>query len=291
MAHRHQGVNDTMQRRDFLRTALGAVAGGALLPRAAEGLWPDAMRAGLGPIGIQLYTVRREMARDVESTLATIAQIGYREVEFAGLFNHSAKDVRAMLDRHGLKAPSSHVGMPRRMDQWPAMLDDARTLGQSYIITPSFPNDDLSPDGMKRIADQFNAAGAAAKKAGLQFGFHNHAEEFKPVGGQVPYDTLLAECDPSLVKFEIDIFWMVTGGRDPLTYLAKYPGRFPMVHAKDRTADGRMTDVGSGTIDWPKMMGAFERAGLKHCFVEHDDPADPFASARASYAYLSRLKI
>ncbi len=278
-----------MQRRDFLRTTLGAVAGGALLPRLAAGEWARSGAGSLGPIGIQLYTVRREMAKDVESTLATIAGIGYREVEFAGLFNHSAADVRKMLDRHGLAAPSSHVGLPDDMSAWPAMLDDALTLGQSYIICPSFPSRDLSPDGMKRIAARFNAAGAAAKKAGLRFGFHNHAEEFKPVDGQVPYDLLLSECDPSLVTFEIDIYWMVTGGRDPLAYLAKYPGRFPMIHAKDRTADGRMADVGAGVIDFPKILAAFKRAGLQHCFVEHDNPPDPFASARASFAYLNAL--
>lgn len=279
-----------MQRRDFLRSALGAVAGGAILPRLAGAEWRGARPAGsLGPIGIQLYTVRGAMARDLEATLATIARIGYREVEFAGLFDHPAAAVRKILDRNGLVAPSSHVGLPRDMSAWPAMLDDALALGQSYIICPSFPSRDLSPDGMKRIAAQFNAAGAAARKAGLQFGFHNHAQEFQPVDGQVPYDLLLAECDPALVTFEIDIYWMVTGGRDPLAYLAKYPGRFPMVHAKDRTADGKMTDVGSGVIDFPKILAAFKRAGLQHCFVEHDNPADPFASARASFTYLDGL--
>lgn len=277
-----------MQRRDFIRTTAGVLAGGALLPRIAGAEWP-ARPGSLGPIGLQLYTVRREAAKDFESTLATVAQIGYREIEFAGLYNHSAKDVRAMLGRHGLTAPSSHVGMPADMKDWPAMLDDANTLGQSYIITPSFPFNDLSADGMKRIAEEFNAAGTAAKQAGLQFGFHNHAREFTPVGGQVPYDTLLAECDPGLVVFEIDLYWMITGGRDPLQYLAQSPRRFPMVHAKDRTADGKMAAVGAGVIDFPKILAAFERAGLKHCFVEHDDAADPYASARASFAYLDHL--
>jgi sugar phosphate isomerase/epimerase len=276
-----------MERRDFVRTALGAAAG-MLAPRFAAAEWTRA--AGrLGPIGIQLYTVRREMATDIEATLAEVAQIGYREVEFAGLFGHPARDVRAMLARHGLAAPSSHVAMPSDMSDWPRMLDEALTLGQSYIITPSLPSDDWTPGGIQRIAAQFNIAGDVAKKAGVQFGFHNHAAEFKPVDGRVPYDELLAECDPSLVKMEIDIYWMVTGGRDPLTYVAKYPGRFPMVHAKDRAANGAMADVGSGTIDFPKILGAFERAGLRHCFVERDDASDPYASARASFAYLHNL--
>ena len=102
-------------------------------------------------------------------------------------------------------------------------------------------------------------------------------------------DHLLADCDPSLVTFEIAISWLVTGGRDPLAYLAKYPGRFPMVHAKDRTADGRMADVGTGVIDFPEILAAFKRGGLQHCFVERDDAPDPFASARASFAYLDAL--
>ncbi len=277
-----------MERRDFLRTTLGAVAGGVLVPHLATAAW-RAPTGSLGPIGLQLYTVRSEMGVDMERTLAAVSAIGYREVEFAGLFGHPAKEVRAMLDRHGLVAPSSHVGMPNSMDDWPRMLDEALTLGQSFIITPSLPSDDWSAAGMQRIAAQFNAAGEAAKKAGLQFGFHNHAAEFKPVDGLVPYDLLLAECDAGLVKMEIDIYWMVTGGRDPLTYVARYPGRFPMVHAKDRAPDGAMADVGSGVIDFPTVLEAFERAGLKHCFVERDDASDPYASARTSFAYLNNL--
>lgn len=279
-----------MERRDFLRTAFGAVAGGALLPRLAAGRWPSTWDAGsLGPIGLQLYTVRTEMAKDVDSTLATVARIGYKEVEFAGLFGHSAKDVRAMLDRHGLVAPSSHVAFPSDQTKWPGIIDDAHTLGQSYVISPSLPSNDLSSDGVKHIADQFNAAGAVLKKAGLRFGFHNHDEVFHPVNGRVPYDELLAACDPALVAFEVDIYWMVNGGGDPLKYVAKYPGRFPMVHAKDRTADGKMADVGKGVLDFPKILSAFKRAGLQHCFVEHDHPANPFASARDSFDYLNAL--
>ncbi len=276
-----------MQRRDFVRTTLGALAGGALLPKLARAGWRDP--GTLGKIGIQLYTVRREMAQDVDATLATIAQIGYREVEFAGLFHHSAKDVRAMLERHGLVAPSSHVALPDDMSQWPAALADANTLGQAYIICPSFDDKYLTPDGIKQIAARFNVAGAAAKKAGLQFGFHNHDAIFKATDGKVLYDLLLAECDPKLVVFEIDVYWMVTGGADPLHYLARYPGRFPLIHAKDRASDGKMTDVGSGTIDWPRLLRAFERQGLKHTFVENDDAQHPYASARASFAYLNRL--
>ncbi len=279
-----------MERRDFLRTAFGAAAAGVLLPRLAAGEWSTTRADGsLGPIGLQLYTVRTEMAKDVDSTLATVAGIGYKEVEFAGLFGHPAKDVRAMLNHHGLVAPSSHVAFPRDAKAWPGIIADAHTLGQSYVVSPSLPDNDLTPDGVKRIADEFNAAGAILKKAGLRFAFHNHDTVFHAVDGHVPYDLLLAECDPALVAFEVDIYWMVNGGGDPLAYVAKYPGRFPMVHAKDRTADGKMADVGKGVLDFPKILAAFKRAGLQHCFVEHDHPAHPFASARDSFDYLNAL--
>ncbi|MDE3150647.1 MAG: TIM barrel protein [Gemmatimonadota bacterium] len=277
-----------MERRDFIRTALGAVAGGALLPGLAAAEWRG-RAARLRAIGLQLYTVRTEMAGDVEGTLAAVAAIGYREVEFAGLFGRQPRDVRAMLDRHGLVAPSSHVAVPAAMDEWKRDLDDALVLGQSYIVCPWIDEKDRTTDGLKRVAARFNAAGAAAKQAGLQFAYHNHDFEFTPIDGRLPYDLLLAECDRSLVKMEIDIYWMVNGGQDPLAYLARDPGRFPMVHAKDRTADGNMADVGAGVIDFPKILGAFERAGLMHCFVERDDAPQPMASARASFAYLDRL--
>ncbi|HVZ78141.1 MAG TPA: sugar phosphate isomerase/epimerase [Gemmatimonadaceae bacterium] len=275
-----------MNRRHFLKAAAAGAAAGTLVPRWLGAAAPS-RATRLGPIGIQLHTVRREMARDVEQALAMIAGIGYREVEFAGLFNHSARDVRAMLDRHGLVAPSSHVAVPDRDDDWKRALDDAVTLGQSWIVCPWIDEKDRTADGYKRVAARFNWAAQAAKDAGLQFAYHNHDFEFKPINGRPAFDLLLAECDASLVKMEMDIFWLVNGGQDPLDYLARYPGRFPMLHVKDRSADGRMVDVGAGVIPFGKI---FAQAHASHYFVEHDEPADAMASARASYAWLRKLE-
>ena len=278
---------DPISRRAFVHeaAAAAALAFAPGLAVAADGLG----RAKLDAIGIQLYTVRAQMAANVDTTIAAIAEIGYREVEFAGLFGKSAREMRAILDRNHLVAPCSHVSVPPTADEWQRMLEDAATLGQAYIACASIGGRDRSVDGYKRVAAQFNTAGAAAKRAGLQFAYHNHDFEFRPVDGRLPYDILLAECDADLVKMEMDLYWIVTGGQDPLAYFARHPGRFPLVHVKDRATDGAMADVGAGTIDFKAIFAQAGRAGIKHYFVEHDNTKDPLATARASFDYLKRL--
>jgi sugar phosphate isomerase/epimerase len=267
-----------MIRRTFLRQATQALlACGLKIP----------MRAKLGAIGIQAYTVRFAMQRDVPGTLAALAAIGYREVELAGLFDRTAAEMRKMLDDAHLVAPSSHV--PLLTSNWSKVIDDAKTLGQQYVVCPFIDQADRTVDGYKRIAARFNQFGEQAKKSGLQFAYHNHDFEFDTVGGIVPYDLLLAECDATLVQMEVDIFWMVKGGRDPIKYFAAHPGRFPMVHAKDMTKSGEMVDVGKGAIDFAAIFRHSAEAGLTHVFVEHDEPPAPLDDARVSYTYLRQL--
>ena len=211
---------------------------------------------------MQLYTVREVMKDDFEGKLAKVAEIGYREVEFAGYENHTPQEIRAMLDRHGLTGPSAHVPYKSLGDAWPGVLDAAHVVGHQYLVNP-YIDDDVrkGPDGWKRAAETFNRAGEASQKAGIQFAYHNHWFEFAPVNGKLPYDILLEECDPKLVKMEMDLCWIEVGGQDPLKYFKKYPGRFPLVHVKDLTkipkvdASGgqnfgdslpEMTEVGSG---------------------------------------------
>ncbi|MGH7672899.1 MAG: sugar phosphate isomerase/epimerase family protein [Gemmatimonadales bacterium] len=260
---------------------------GALVPHARR----TTHRARLDKIGLQLYTVRRAMQEDVERTLARVAAAGYTEVEFAGYFGKSPAEVRAMLDRHGLSAPAVHVGS-LEPDQWRASLDAARVIGHRYIVVPWIPAESRTLDGYKRVAESFSRAAAQARDAGLQFGYHNHDFEFTPLDGRLPYDVLLEHTDPHLVQFEMDLYWITKGGQDPLTYFARWPGRFPLVHVKDSAGapEHKMVDVGAGKIDWKRIFARREQAGIRHFFVEHDEPADPFASIRASYAYLKRLE-
>jgi sugar phosphate isomerase/epimerase len=291
-----------MNRRAFLETAT-TVTAATLLSRRVT--WAAADHK-IDKLGVQLYTVRDQMKADFEGTLAKVAAIGYQEVEFAGYFDHSPKDVRAAIDRHGLASPSCHVPWDVLGDKWPGQIESAKIIGQSYIVCPWIPEEvRKQPDIWKRAADTFNRAGEASKKAGVQFAYHNHWFEFLPVDGKLPYDVLLEMCDPNLVKMELDLCWITVAGADPIKYFDRYPGRFPLVHVKDikslpkiSAAGGQdfgdslkdMTAVGSGIIDWKKIFEQSERAGIKHYIVEHDKPKDPFESIKTSYNYLHQLR-
>ena len=280
----------SMDRRTFVAAA-GAAIAGLTVPEARAPI-PDPRRR-LDRIGLQLYTVRGLMAKDFEGTLAKVAQIGYREVEFAGYFDHPPKDVRAMLDRLGLVSPAAHVAYENIAAGWDQVLDAAHAIGHSYIVVAWIPEQERKDlDGWKRVAEKFTRAGEACRRAGLQFAFHNHSYEFSPVAGQLPYDVLLAAADPQLVKLEMDLFWITNGDQDPLAYFHKYPGRFPLVHVKDMAPgpDRKMVDVGKGKIDWKRIFAQSQLAGIEHSFVEHDEPPDPIASIQASYDYLQRLE-
>ena len=288
-----------LPRRTFLLT-LGAAAahvatGGSAraLAACAGGRVPEPSR--LDRVGIQLYTLRSLAARDLEGTLAAVAGIGYREVEFAGYFDRPARELRAVLDRLGLSAPSAHVAAAQLSGEARSrVLDDAAALGHRWVTIPWLPEEDRrSLDTWKRVAARFNEAGRAAAAAGLRLAYHNHDFEFREVGGAVPFEVLLAETDPSLVDFQVDLYWMVRAGHDPLAWLAAHPGRFPMLHVKDSAGppEHRMVDVGRGTIDFARILGAFATAGARHFFVEHDRPQDPLESATTSYAHLKSLTI
>ncbi len=277
----------TPDRRTFLKT-LGASAL-ATLGIPASRIPPPASR--LDRIGLQLYTVRDEMKKDVEATIARVAATGYRDVEFAGYFGRAPRDLRALLDHNGLSSPSSHISLAP--DQWRAALDAAPVVGHRYVVLAWIPAEERHTlDDYKRWAERLNRAGTEAKAAGLQFAYHNHDFEFAPVEGKLPYGILLAETDPKLVQMEMDLYWITKGGQDPLAYFARWPGRFPMVHVKDSMGppDNKMADVGAGKIDWKRIFAKEQQAGIKHFFVEHDQPADAFASIRASCEYLKRLE-
>lgn len=286
------------RRRSFLRLA-GGVLGGLVIAPGARALRVLGESGGararrtpmLGHIGIQLYTVRHLMERDAAGTLGKLANIGYEEVELAGLYGKSAREMRSLLRRSGLTAPSAHIGTAEMRGDWERTLADALTIGQRYITCAWIDETDRTPYGYRKIAELFNRSAAAARKAGLQFCYHNHDFEFRRTGDIVPYDLLLTDCDPDLVKMEMDIFWLVKGGRDPIEYFRSYPGRFPLVHVKDMDGSGRMVDVGAGVIGFRGIFEHAERAGIQHYFVEHDDPRDPLATARASYEYLRELEL
>jgi len=277
-----------IERREFVKTL--AAAGVAIACPGAVRTARPARR--LDKVGLQLYTVRDKMKDDFEGTLARVAEIGYKEVEFAGYFDHTPTDVKAILDRHGLSAPSTHIALAGE-DAWQTSLETAKAIGHEYIVVPWIPEERRKTlDDWKSVADVFNRAAKMAHDAGLQFAYHNHDFEFPRVDGQVPYDVLLQNTDPKLVQLEIDLYWMTKGGQDPLAYFARWPGRIPLVHVKDSAGapEHKMVDVGQGKIDWKRIFAKQDQAGIKHFFVEHDQPPQPFDDIAASYRYLKQLE-
>jgi len=284
----------TLDRRRFI----GAV--GAASVAAASRVWAASIRR----VGVQLYTVRGEMEKNFEGTLARVARLGFKEVEFAGYFGRLPAQVREILSRNGLRSPSAHIDYASLTgDAWPKAIDNAKTIGHDYLIV-AWLDDDFrkQPDVWKRVADTFNRAGEISRKAGIQFAYHNHNFEFVPVDGKRPYDVLLESCDPRLVKMEMDLCWITAAGADPLQYFRRYPGRFRLVHVKglskqpppDAPIPGVLpliTDVGhDDVIDWKGIFAHSKEAGIEHYFVEHDVPKEPFESLKASYDYVSKLK-
>lgn len=274
----------SITRRDAVKALAGLAAAGAVGPGERAG------RRRLDRIGLQLYTVRSEMQKSVAATLERVASIGYDEVEFAGYFNQTPAQLAALLEANGLAAPSAHLGLDVMRTGWEKALDDAARIGHRYVVVAFLPaNERNSVDAYRRIAAEFNRAGEAAKAKGMTFAYHNHDFEFEPMDGTKGFDVLLEECDPALVAIEMDLYWITHAGHDPIGYLRREPGRFPLVHVKDRNPDGSMADVGKGTIDFPAIFAA-AAGGIRHHFVEHDRPGDAFDSVTASHRYLSSLR-
>jgi sugar phosphate isomerase/epimerase len=271
----------TMQlsRRHFL-------AGAAALSVTGHG---GAAFAGLGgkpfkKIGVQLYTVRDALNADPGGTLSRVRGIGFDEVETAGFAGKSAKEFRALLDGAGLTCISGHVGYDDWFKRPEAALDDMAALGAKYAVLAW-----LQPDQRKEwvaLGQKMNQWGELCKARGLQMTYHNHDFEFQNTPEGMPFHLLLEHTDPKLVAFELDCYWASFAGHDPVHVLHEHGDRIRLLHVKDKGADGKMTPVGQGTIDWSKVLPAGKQAGVTNIFVEHDNPADPFASITAGLKYL-----
>lgn len=302
-----------MNRRHFLRTSLAAAA--ALSAGAVQ----SAYAARPAPLGVQLFTVMTELERDFDGTLRTLARIGYREVETIGAFGRDPAVVRRAFDAAGLVSPSQHlmardlyanflaftrhqitaeaVGEAWKTDmaaaRMPEIIDEAigraKVMGQKFIVLQMiWPEQMATRAALDEFCRALNLAGAACAKAGLTFNFHNHSEEFARIGDYVPYDVILKNTDPTLVKLELDIYWAARAKQDPVRLFAENPGRFVQCHVKDSTADGDFATVGKGVIDFKRILPAARRAGVRHFYVEYDRADDPMAVVREAYPALRR---
>ena len=289
-----------MRRRDFLAVAplAAAAACRAAAPSGegagggdagAEALAGSSVSVDFG-LGVQVYTLREEFAEDLDGALAGLAAIGYRHVELWQLHGLSATEMRSRLDAAGLRAVSSHYSLDLLRNDLDRTLDGASALGQELMVVPSLDGDERTADGLRRVADDFNRLGERIRDAGMRFGYHNHDWEFEALpDGMRPMDLLLDLTDPALVDWQMDIFWTVQGGGDPMALLGQRAGRVTSVHVKDRSSAGDMVDVGDGVIDFRTILTEADRLGLRHAFVEHDVPADAMESVRKGFAHLNTL--
>lgn len=269
-------------------SALGDAGAEAGTETATEASAADA--ALISVAGLGLYTVRSEMEKSVEATLARVAKVGYKEVEFAGYFGKRPAEIAAILKSNGLTAPSVHVPLPEIRAKWDETLDAASTIGHKFLVCPWVAEEERgAADNWRQIAADLNKAGESASKAGFQLAYHNHDFEFAPIAGTNAYSILLAEADPKLVKMELDLYWAAKSEQDPLALFKAYPGRFPLVHVKDMAKDGSFTEVGAGSIDFRRIFARARQAGIRHYFVEQDQSNDPFASITKSYRALRRI--
>ncbi len=265
----------------------GGLAAGALL-------LPNRLRATkVSDVGIQLYTVRKEMLADAKGTLQQLAKIGYKELESArsdkgNFYGLQPKEIKKIAGDLGMTVRSGHVHID---ENWQRSIDMAAEAGQTYLVCSSLPSEGQTVANYQRCADTFSKAAEQCKKSGLTFGYHNHEYEFDKVDGQVLYDILLDRTDPKLVTMEMDLGWVIVTGNDPLAYFSKYPGRFPLWHLKDMDkVKKESTEFGKGQINVKQMLQNMNKSGVKYFFVEQEEyPKTALESAKYDFDYLAKL--
>lgn len=294
-----------MNRRDFVKLS-GTMAASALMI-SPEQLLLETKNKNKG-IGIQLYTVRNEMSKDVQGTLKKVAHVGYTFIENAGYHNGTfysmpKTDFKKVIDDLGLKMVSGHVspgsssgdkvmGLTYKFEQ---VCEDAVAVGQKYLGTGWMgPEFRTTIDDYKWFAEMLNKGGEIANKFNLKFFHHNHDFEFNPINGMVPYDILLSETDKKLVSFELDHYWTRKAGIDSIKLMNDHPGRFPLWHIKDmdNTPKQAFTEVGTGVIDYQKVFKQKKVSGMEFYFVEQDSCVTnpPLKSMEISYNNLKKIK-
>lgn len=316
-----------MKRRTFLQhsgvLSLASIAPGSVF--SANGL--------IGKVGLGLFSIPKMLDANVDTAFGMLHQMGYREVELygpyefstakakqswaavtpqlgfkgSGFYGKTAGEMVKLAKKHGLSIPSMHTDLDTLMNNISPLLDAANEVGASYVVLPAIPDEyRKTEEDYKRIADIFNKIGADASKQNVRFAYHNHGYGLQVKDGRMPLDVILDNTDPQLVYFEMDLYWTIAGGADPLQLFSKHKGRYKMVHVKDMKEKKRfegdggdatqwiklfpyMTSAGSGVFDLPKILTSAKANGVEHFFVEQDMVADPEVSLKKSIDYLKTL--
>lgn len=284
----------SQSRRKFLQTS-GLFAAGVLL--SSNEVFA---RKKLSTFGIQLWSVQGEMGKDPKGTLKLLSSYGYKQIEgFEGnkgmFWGMTPAEFKQQMDDNGMQFISSHCNINKDFEKKAA---EAASIGMKYLVCP-YIGPQKTIDGFKKAADTFNEKGEICRKNGLRFAYHNHGYSFKPVDGQIPEDVMIANTNPATVDFELDMYWVVTGGADIKTYLKKYENRFKLCHVKDRdkTATPKDDDasviIGTGSIDYQTIVPYAKKCGVEYFIVEQEQfkGTTPMASAEADAKYMMTLKV
>lgn len=277
-------------RRDFIKNVSATTAFSLMFPEDFFSM------NNKKHIGIQLYTIRKELEENFEGSLIKLANIGFNTVETAGyndrkFYGYKPKYFKKYMNNLGLYAQSSHANVQlKNVDQ---IIEDTLEVGMDYLVKPSINGERRkSIDDYKRIADEFNLIGERCMKSGLRFAYHNHAFEFEELEGQIPYNLLLENTDSENLTMQLDTYWMVYGGFQPVDYFKKYPGRFELFHIKDMDDSKKResTEIGNGTIDFEEIFKVNKISGMKYFFLEQESFNMPvFKSLAISYNYLNNI--
>lgn len=239
-------------------------------------------------IGVQLWTVRSALAVSVPDTLEAVADAGYRNVEPFSFHGFTAEEFAALLDQNDLRAPSMHTNIDALANDLDQVIADADAIGARFVTLAFVGPEWRTEEGVAELAAILNDAGEQLRRSGKQLAYHNHDFEFTTTfdDGRTMFEVLAESTNPHLVKFQVDIYWVVTGGADPVALIEEYDNRVVTLHVKDRAADGSFADVGEGTIDFAEI---FDTRPFRYYFVENDQPDDPIDSINDSYANLREI--
>ena len=273
----------------------------SLLLAFGASLFASATRKSLGPLGLEMYSLRRELVKDLPGTLALVRQFGFEEVEVPNLYGLTSNQFREQLDKAGLHCSAMVAQHDRLSQDLEGVISDARVLNANYVIYSWIPHqNDFSEADCRRGAADMNRWGAALKQAGLDFCYHPHGYEFRPGPGGTLFDLLAAETDRAVVHFQADVFWIAWPGQDPVTILRRYPMRFLLMHLKDIRQGTMLGDlsghappetsvaVGSGMLDIPAILGVAKRIGIKRYYIEDEAP-EAASNIPVSLRYLKSL--
>ena len=285
------------KRRDFLKLGGNLAAGLAIAPMACKLMTKDEAEKATAPFGLQLYTLRDDLPKDPKGVLKQVASYGYKQIEgyegSLGLFwGMSNTDFKKYMDDLGMNFISSHCDYKKDFEKKAA---EAAAIGMKYLMCP-WLGPQKSLDDFKRAAEDFNAKGEICKKNGIRFAYHNHDYSFQMLEGQLPQEVMMNMTDPSLVDYEMDIYWVVTAGQDPEAWMKKYKNRFRLCHVKDRTKGSTekadSCTLGEGSINYSKILKTAKENGMEYYIVEQEKYAGttPLKAAEADAAYMKKLK-